>query len=193
MARTNGRNRVPPERVEEVAELSIYTYTHTYTRAEAVVDQVDVLFSEAGIDEIIRSRVCDAVNQRWLEAVGLFLKRDGNCVYEIEATISWSTYSDQADLSFSTDLPGWAGRGAPESTILGKRFAAVAVQEGLAAHFWVRFVESIQNDPTRHEHLCDKVGVCYGSRVPEWKRTPETRSLPLQDLREIGLSVRSAL
>ena len=95
--------------------MSIYTYTHTYTRAEAVVDQVDLLFSEAGIDEIIRSRVCDTVNQRWLEAVGLFLKRDGNRVYEIEATISWGTYSDQADLSFSTDLPGWAGRGAPES------------------------------------------------------------------------------
>ena len=47
VARTNGRDRVPPERVGEVAELSIYTYTHTYTRAEAVVDQVDVLFGEA--------------------------------------------------------------------------------------------------------------------------------------------------
>ena len=173
--------------------MSIYTYAHTYTRAEAIVDQVDVLFNEAGIDEIIRRPVCDAVNQRWLEAVGLFLTKDGNRVYEIEATISWSAYSDQAELSFSIDLPGWAGSGAPESIILGKRFASVAVEEGLPAHFWVQFVESIRNDPTQHEHLCEKVGVCYGGRVPEWKRTPETRSLPLQDLREIGLSVRSAL
>ena len=171
--------------------MSIYTYTHTYTRAEAVVDQVDVLFGEAGIGEGSRSRVCDAVNQRWVEAVGLFLTKDGNCVYEIEATISWSAYSDQANLSFSTDLPGWVEKGAPESTILGKRFAAVAAQENLASNFWVRFVASIRHDPTRYEHLCDKVGV--GGRVPEWKRTPETQSFPLQDLREIGLSVRSAL
>ena len=173
--------------------MSIYTYTHTYTRAEAVVDQVDVLFGEAGIDEGSRSRVCDAVNRRWIEAVGLFLTKDGNRVYEIEATISWSAYSDQANLSFSTTLPGWVGRGAPESTILGKRFAAVAAQESLAASFWVRFVKSIRNHRTRHEQLCDTVGVSYGSGVPEWKRTPETRSLPLQDLREISFSVRSAL
>ena len=171
--------------------MSIYTYTHTYARAEAVVDQVDVLFSEAGIDEGSRSRVRDAVNQRWLEAVGLFLTKDGNLVYETEVTIRWSADSDQANLSFSTDLPGWVGKGAPESTILGKRFAVVAAQEHLAANFWVRFVESIRNDPARYEQLCAKVGV--GGRVPEWKRTPETRSFPLQDLREIGLSVRSAL
>ena len=173
--------------------MSIYTYTHTYTRAEAVVDQVDVLFGEAGIDESSRSRVCDAVNQRWLEGVGLFLTKDGNRVYEIGATISWSAYSDQADLNFSTDLPGWVGRGAPESTILGTRFAAVAAQEGLAANFWVRFVKAIWDDPTRHEELCAKVGISYGTGLPEWKRTPETRSLPLQDLREIGFSERSAL
>ena len=173
--------------------MSIYTYTHTYTRAQAVVDQVDVLFNEAGIGEGNRSRVCHAVNQHWLEAVGLFLTKDGNRVYEIEATISWTAYSDQANLSFSTDLPGWVRRGAPESTILGKRFAAVAAQETLAATFWVRFVKSIRDNPSQHEQLCDKIGLSYGSGLPKWKRTPETRSFPLQDLREIGLSVRSAL
>ena len=173
--------------------MSIYTYTHTYTRAQAVVDQVDVLFSEAGISERSRSPVCDAVNQRWVETVGLFLTKDGNRVYEIEATISWSAYSDQPNLSFSTDLPGWVGRGAPESTILGKRFAAVAAQESLAANFWVLFVKSIRDYHTQHKQLCEKVGVSYGSELPKWKQTPETRSLPLQDLREIGLSVRSAL
>ena len=52
---------------------------------------------------------------------------------------------------------------------------------------------SIRDNPSQHEQLCDKIGLSYGSGLPEWKRTPETRSFPLQDLREIGLSVRSAL
>ena len=173
--------------------MSVYAYTHTYTRAEAVVDQVAVLFREAGIEEGSLNRICDAVRQRWLEAVGLFLTKDGNRVYEVEATISWSAYSDQANLSFVTDLPGWIGRGAPESTILGKRFAAVAAQEGLAPSFWARFVKAIRDHPTRHQQLCAQVGLIYGGGVPGWKRTPETQSLPLQDLREIGFAVRSAL
>ena len=125
--------------------MSIYTYTHTYTRAEAVVDQVDVLFSEAGIVEDARGRVCNAVNQRWIEAVGLFLEREGARVYEVEGSISWSVYSDQVDLSFSTDLPGWEGRGAPETMILGRRFAAVAAKESLRGRFWVTTVPHFQH------------------------------------------------
>ena len=170
-----------------------YTYTHAYTRPEAVVDQVEVLFGEAGIGEDARGRVCNGVNQRLLEAVGLFLERDDKRIYEIEASITWGAYSDQVELSFSIDLPGWAGKGAPESIILGKRFAAVAAKEGLRGSFWVRFVKSIRSDRVRHEQLCEQMGVSFGSRLPGWKRAPEARSFPMQDLGEINLAVRSAL
>jgi hypothetical protein len=173
--------------------LSLYTYTYAYTRAEAVVDQVDVLFSEAGIVEGWRTLVCNGVRERWLEAVGLYLERDGAMVYEIEATINWVAHTDQAELSFSTDLPGWEDKGSPEAIILGRRLAATAVAEKLVPSYWVRFVASIRNDPVRHEELCSKVGASFGQHPPGWKQTPETRSLPLQDLGEIGLSVRSVL
>ena len=106
--------------------MSPYTYTYTYTRAEALVDQIDVLFREAGIADEVRAPVCSAVADHWLEAVGLYLARDGERVYEIEATINWKVHTDQPELSFSTDLPGWEEKGSPEAVLLGKRFAATA-------------------------------------------------------------------
>src|SRR5262249_6233503 len=77
-----------------------FTYTHTYTRAEAVVDQVDVLLREAGIDEFRCLKVCNAVAERWLDAVGLYIERESRRIYEIEASISWTRLADQAELSF---------------------------------------------------------------------------------------------
>lgn len=173
--------------------MSAYTYTHAYTRARAVVDQVSVLFLLAGISSYDTDRVCHGVEERWLEAVGLYLERNGHRVYEVEARINWSTHSDVAELEFSTDLPGWEGSGSPEAAILGSRFAAMAAREGLTPRYWVRFTSTIRADPARHQRLCPEVGVIYGGRVPSWAVTPTTRSLRLQDLREIGLSERSTL
>lgn len=173
--------------------MSTYTYTHAYTRAQAVVDQVSVLFLEAGINSSSTQKVCHGVQEKWLEAVGLYLERNGHRVYEVEARINWSIHSDVAGLEFSTDLPGWEGAGSPEAIILGSRFAAVADREGLTAHYWVLFASTIRANPALHQRLCPEVGVSYASSVPSWAATPTTRSLPLQDLREIGLSERSML
>ena len=173
--------------------MSTYTYTHAYTRAHAVVDQVSVLFLEAGIDSSGTDKVCHGVQERWLEAVGLYLERDGHRVYEIEARINWSAHSDGAELEFSTDLPGWEGVASPEAVVLGTRFAAVAQDESLTPHYWVLFTSAIRADPDRHQRLCPEVGVIFRSTVPSWAATPTTRALRLQDLREIGVSERSTL
>lgn len=173
--------------------MSTYTYTHAYTRAQAVVDQVSVLFLGAGINSSSTYKVCHGVQERWLEAVGLYLERNDHRVYEIEARINWSIYSDAAELEFSSDLPGWEGTGSPEALILGARFAAVAAENALAPTYWVRFTAAITADPVRYQHLCPEVGVVYGSSAPSWKSTPTTRSLHMQDLREIGISERSTL
>ena len=115
--------------------MSTYTYTHAYTRAQALVDQVSVLFLTGGIDRSRADKVCHGVHERWLEAVGLYLERDGHRVYEIEAGINWSAHSEVAELEFSTELPGWEGAGSPEALVLGTRFAAVAQDEDLT-HGW---------------------------------------------------------
>ena len=173
--------------------MSTYTYTHAYTRAQAVVDQIRVLYRLAGIADAATDKVCHGVEQKWLTAVGLYLERNDRRVYEIEARISWTAYADGPDVDFSSELPGWEGTGSPEAVILGQRFAAVAKREGLSPRYWVLFTPAIRNNPTTHAALCPQVGVTYGSSVSDWAKTPTTRSLPLQDLREIGVSERSAL
>ena len=173
--------------------MSAYSYTHAYTRAQAVVDQVWVLYTEAGIDSTSVGKVCRGVQERWLEAVGLYLQRNGQRVYEIEARLDWGAHSDVAELQFTTDLPGWEDAGSPEAIILGRRFAAVAQKENLSPHYWARFTAAVRQDPARHRQLCPEVGVVFGGHVPSWAKVPTTHSLPVQDLREIGLSERRAL
>lgn len=173
--------------------LSTYTGTFTYTRAQAVVDQVSALYAAGGFSDTTIDKICLGVEQRWLASVGLYLERSGKRVYELEARINWHAHSDQAELDFDINLPGWEGNASPEATILGSRFAAVAKKEGLNPRYWVLFTEAIRRDPSRHRELCPKVGVDFGSSVPAWASSPQTRSLPVQDLREIGMSERSAL
>lgn len=171
--------------------MSIYTKTYTHTRAQAVVDQVGTLYRLAGIDTASTDRVCYAVDQRWLVAVGLYLERNGGRVYEMEARITWSAYSDGPELEFDSDLPGWEDEGSPEAVVAGTRVAAIAKREGLSVRFWVHFTPEIHADDVLYRQRCKDVGV--GGKVPDWKSTPTTRTLPIQDLREIRLSERSAL
>lgn len=173
--------------------MDTYTYTNAYTRTQAVEDQIRVLFTEAGIDKSSIDKICIGVRNRWFQSVGLYLKRSDRRVYEIEARIGWSAHSDFPRLEFSTDLPGWAGNASPEVLVLGKRFAGVAAEEQLQPHYWGLFTPEIIADPPRHERICPEVGLSYGSHVADWGITPRTTSLPLQDLREMGLSERSAL
>jgi hypothetical protein len=173
--------------------LSTFTYTHAYTRAEALVDQVAALYREGGFSESTIENICRGVNHRWLTEVGLYLQRDGRRVYEIEASINWTTHSDVASLDFSTTLPGWEDNASPEAVILGRRFAAKAATTGLEPHYWVLFTPEILDDEQRHRELCPKVGVSYGSSVVPWSAAPTKRTLPMQDLREVGLVERSTL
>jgi len=168
------------------------TFTGTYTRTQVVVDQVDVFLRYAGVGAAERERILNGINQKWLEAVGVFLIEGGLRVLEAEIKINWHAHSDHADLSISGDLPGWEDGGAPEVIVFGRRFGATAQTRGLHPNFWVRFVASIRADPDRHRRLCESLGVIYGGTVPAWKSPPRSRSMTLQDLAEVAVSLREA-
>jgi hypothetical protein len=173
--------------------MSTYTYTNAYTRSQAVVDQIEVLFREAGVDASSRAKICHGVQNRWFVAVGLYLPRDGKRVYEVEATINWSAHSDVAELQFSSDLPGWEKNGSPEALILGRRFKSTATSTGLSVHYWGRVSAEVRSNPTLHRRACEESGLSYGSSVPGWASSPRVNTLPLQDLAEMGATVRSTL
>jgi hypothetical protein len=173
--------------------MSTYTSTYAYTRAQAVEDQIDVLFREGGVDASSRAKICLAVKKRWLTAVGLYLAKPSGRVYEVEARINWRAHSDVADLEFSTDLPGWEKNGSPEALILGRRFAATAASTGLEAHYWGRVTARFRRDSAEYREVCEAAGLAPNSSVPAWSGTPRTTNISLQDVSEIGATVRSTL
>jgi len=168
------------------------TFTGTYTRTQAVVDQVDIFLRYAGIDQADRERILNAINEKWLQAVGVFLLDDGLRVLEAEIRIDWSAHSDHANLTISSDLPGWEEGGAPEVIVFGRRFGEAAKSRHVQPSFWVRFVGRILLNPALHRRLCETVGVVYGGGVPAWKSEPKSRSMALQDLAEVAVSLREA-
>lgn len=166
-------------------------YTYAYTRTSVLLDQVDLFFQAAGIEEAARKRVVDAVNERWLEQVGAYVEEDGERVLEGALEISWKAHSDHAELTISTDLPGWEGGAAPELVILAKRLREYADSKKLRVNFWVVFTEKIRNDPEIYPSRRKTVGV-DGGPPPLWKKTPEERRIPLKDLLEAHVVLRDA-
>ena len=158
------------------------TYTYTYTRTATLVDQVDIFLRASGIDDARRKRVVDAIGEKWIEAVGVYVKEDGKRVLEGSLEISWNAHSDHADLTVSADLPGWEDGAAPELAILATRLSEYAANEKLDAGFWVLFVKSIRDDPILHKSRSEKVGV--GGPPPPWKASPEIQRIPVQDFAE---------
>lgn len=165
-------------------------YTYTYTRTSVLVDQVDLFLKRAGIDVAPRKRVVDAINEKWLEQVGLYVEDGGERVLEGALQINWKAHSDHAELTISTDLPGWEDGAAPELIILAKRLREYADSKRLTVHFWVVFIEKIRNDPEIYPRRCQTVGV--DGPPPPWKKTPEARRIPLQDLPEAHVVLRDA-
>lgn len=165
-------------------------YTYTYTRTSVLVDQVDLFLSAAGIADSTRKPVVDAISERWLEQVGVFIEDDGQRVLEGALQISWSAHSDHADLTVSTDLPGWRDGAAPELTVLAKKLREAAESEGLLVNFWVLFTKSIRDDPELYDVRRKKLGV--DGPPPPWKKTPREQRIPLQDLPEAHVVLRDA-
>jgi hypothetical protein len=168
------------------------TYTYSYTRTEAVVDQVDIFLRYAGIHEANRGTLLIGVNNKWLAAIGVYLEENGRRVLEAEISINWSLHSDNAELTIDTDLPGWESGGAPEVIVFGRRFGQEAQRRGSTPGYWGLFTGEIRANPSQHRLLCEKVGLAYGQSPPAWKSEPHSRSLSLQDLAEVGVALREA-
>lgn len=170
--------------------MSPATYTYTYTRTEVLVDQIDLFLLLAGVEEAPRSKVVSAVAEKWLEGVGVFVEVAGERVLEGSLAISWKLHSDHAELSVSTDLPGWENGAAPEIAILATRLRTGAADLGVGVRFWVLFVKSIRDDPILYKARCERVGV--GGDLPTWKATPRSQRIPVQDLREAQVTLLDA-
>lgn len=176
--------------------MKTYSYTQTRTRTEAVVDQFDMFLHYAGVDETSRTKALNAVDQRWLEKVGVYLvDTAGKRVLEVVVGIDWQAHSDFAAVTphVSTELPGWEHGASPEIRTLGRRFGGKAAALKQTPRHWVLFTKSIRADAALHRKLCEQAGYRYQGGVPEWRNPPVRRdNLRLLDLEEINISIEEA-
>jgi len=176
--------------------MKTYAYATTRTRTEAVVDQFDIFLQYAGVNEASRTKVLNAVQQRWLEKVGVYLTDDaGKRVLEVAVGIDWAAHADYAAISpyINTDLPGWESGAAPEIRTLGHRFGKKARESGQTPRHWVRFTAAIRADENRHRQLCDEAGYLFRGGVPAWRNPPARRDeMRILDLEEVNISIHEA-
>jgi hypothetical protein len=174
--------------------MKTFSYASVRTRTEAVVDQVDMFLQYAGITEPDRRKILKGVEERWLSHIGVFLVRNEKRFLEAEISVDWDLHSEQVQIKSTvrTDLPGWDGGIAPEVRTVGQRFGRKAQELKSSPSFWVRFTESIRENSTKYQKLCNVVGVGYGLSAPEWEATPDERSYEILDLSEVNVSLRSS-
>ncbi len=165
-------------------------YTYTNTRTSTLVDQIDLFLKSAGFGDQARGPVIDGVNERWIVAVGAYVTKDNLRVLESSIEISWKAHSDHADLTISADLPGWEDGVAPELSILASWLVSYAKAEKLDINFWVIFSDETRNDPVLYASRRQKVGV--SGKVPDWKSSPRTQRIPIQDIPEAHVSFLDA-
>ncbi len=166
-------------------------HTYTFTRTQALIDQVDLFLRNGGIGESVRKPVVDAVDKRWIEGVGVFVvDKSGDRVLEGELEINWTAHSNHPEITVSADLPGWKAGAVPELSVLATRLATYSKDKALPVNFWVRFSAQIRNDAGLYQQYCQIVGV--SGSAPDWAKTPSIQRIPLQDLSEAHAVLRSA-
>lgn len=176
--------------------MDTYTYTEVKTRAEAVVDQVEMFLQYAGIQEHKREMILKGVHEQWLTSVAVFLERNGKRFLEAEISVNWDMHAGMVVLTpmVRQDLPGWENGAAPEVRAIGRRFGAKAKELKLSPRYWVRFRSEITRNDRRYRELCPKVGVSYESSLAEWEGEglPAERKYELLDLSEVQVALREA-
>jgi hypothetical protein len=175
--------------------LKTFTFTETRTRAEAVVDQFDMFLQYAGIHRSTRTKLVAGIENRWMSAVGVYvLNRAGRRILEAEITVDWDQHVGLARLfpTIRADMPGWEEGAAPEISTIGRRFGQKAQELRTKPRYWVRFNQSVRENPIRHRELCQKLGVEYRSSVPDWAASPQGRAYTVPDLEEVNAALRES-
>lgn len=173
-----------------------HTYTDTYTRAEAVVDQFDMFLQYAGVREKRRSELLRAIENRWIDKIGIYLTdQDGKRFLEVSLGVDWPRHEALAAVSpqIRTDLPGWDDGAAPEIRVLGRRFGQKALEYKKTPRTWVMFKSEIRRNKELHKKLCEETGHSYEGSVPEWRdarRYAEEKEV--LDLEEVTISLEEA-
>lgn len=157
--------------------MNIYTNSYTYirTRIAVIGDHFEMFLTCAGMSKYDVKKMLLAVDNKELDAVGIYIEDEGFRIAEVEFEIDWDEHQRMVGVygtRFNTDLAGWANGVAPEAYVTAQRLVKVAKDLKKPVRSWIRVSESVRENPEKHKRVCDKLGYTYGGKVSPWKNTP---------------------
>jgi hypothetical protein len=175
--------------------MSTNTYTHTYTkpRIDVVEDHFTFFFACAGLNKADIKKHLDSIRSNELQAVGVYLEKDGFMIAEVELDVDWNVHHDAIRVSgnmFDTNRGGWKNGVAPEAYILVQGLVDEANRLGLEIRHWIRVTQAVRNDSNKHKMVCDNLGYSFGSSVAKWKKPPAAVSRGINYLPEATVTTR---
>ena len=171
----------------------VYTHTYTYTKARSLVldDHFELFLRCSEIDDETVVKMLEAAHNRELEAVGIYIARQGYMIAEVEFCVDWDKHDEIIKAKgpeIDTYLPGWKKGIAPEAYISAQRLVQAAREQNLELSSWIRVTDRVWRDTSYQKRVCKNLG--YGGNVPEWLRTPNEKSRNIHYLEEATVTTR---
>lgn len=180
-----------------VIQINTYTnsYTYTRTRIGVIDDHFELFLTCAEMSKNDIKKILEAVDNKELSAVGIYIEDNNYRIAEVEFEIDWDEHQHLIGVygtQFDTDLPGWDNGVSPEAYVAAQRLVAAAKQMGKPVRSWISVSPSVYDNPAWHKAVCDNLGYSCGSTVPPWKDEPITQSRSVTYLPEAKITQRIA-
>jgi hypothetical protein len=167
--------------------------TYTQTRLQALSFHAQRFLELAGIGRSRAAEISGAIEQRWLQAVGVYgADADGARVVEQEFTIDWGQHEvlNATNPVIDVSQPGWEDNLAVEVAAACARFVRTVEALSLRTSLWVIFTDDIARDPELHRKRCGELGLSFTGKVPDWKGQYTEVRVNVSGLEEASIRMR---
>lgn len=176
---------------------TIKTYTNSYsytrTRIGVIDDHFEMFLKCSNFAKHDVKLLLEAVENKELSAIGIYIVEDGYRVAEVEFEVDWDEHQRMIGTHgyyFNVDIPGWEDGVSPEAYVCAQRLVKAAKEEKKVVRSWIRVSPDVQCDEAKHKAICKKLGYCFNGRVAPWKNPPIERERRINNLQEAKVTSR---
>lgn len=170
------------------------SYSYTRTRIGVIDDHFEMFLRCSGFSDHNVELFLEAVENKELSAIGIYIVEDGYRIAEVEFEIDWDEHQQMIGTygySFDVDIPGWKDGVSPEAYVPAQRLVKAAKKENMVVHSWILVSPDVRRDKAKHRALCERLGYCFESSVPSWKNPPIEQKRCIDDLPEAKVTSRT--
>lgn len=177
--------------------ITIKTYTDSYsytkTRIGVIDDHFEMFLRCSNFSEHKIKLFLEAVNNKELSAIGVYIVDDGYRIAEVEFEVDWDEHQRMIGTygyHLNVDIPGWKDGISPEAYVCAQRLVQVAKEENKAVRSWIRISSDVRRDEAEYKALCKRLGC--GGQVPPWANPPKEIERCINHLQEGKVTRRVA-